>query len=182
MKYLIFFTLCFNFSLTFSLDVQLEGGNEVLMEFREGLVSEHCGFGSESRINHYNCSDTSISAGSYGAVKILDGSLDADWVKLQRVGSKYIKGVKFLASESRSVRKINLWVSSVFQRPLLKRGENIIKYTFFKNKLVVLEGEFVVNVVDGDYIACRNGRIYSASCQGYYQVCSNYLYRSNYCR
>ena len=182
MKKLIIFILSASTCLSYGLEIQFEGGNQIEMETREGYVTERCQDGNIVRINNYFCSDRSLSSGSFAAVEVLNESIDADWVTLQRVGSRYIKGVQFNSREGKSTKKINLWVGTLFQRPLLVEGENTIKYRFSKKKNTVLEGEFIVNVVSGELISCRSGSIYSGYCRGYYSACEEYLYRGSNCR
>lgn len=180
MKKFLISLILFSIHNAYSLDVQFEGGNDIEILSREGTVNVSCTENGNRRRYSYSCYDSTLTSGSYGAVEVIGGTIDADYVKLQRKGSKYIKKIKYYPKRNRSSRRINLWVRTLFQRSLLKSGENIIKYRFFKNKKVILQGEFVANVSPGRSDYCGRGSIYTTSCPSMYQACDSFFRR--YCR
>jgi hypothetical protein len=180
MRSILIIFLAFPLYQTFALDVQFEGGNDIEILSKEGFVYVSCSENGNRRSYSYNCYDSTLTSGSYGAVEVIGGSLDADYVKLQRKGSKYIKKIKYYPKKNRSSRRINLWIRTLTQRALLKSGENLIKYRFFKNKKVIFEGEFIANVTNGPSQYCGRGSVNSTYCPSYYQACSSFYRR--YCR
>ncbi len=157
MKALVLITVLGFVQVAMGLDVNLGHGDTIKTDEIEGYVSVHCRGGDNNSWNNYSCYSNDLAGGNYGKVVVTNGSIDADWVKLQREGSKYIKGSKFNALTGETRKNFNLWIKSLLQRPLLKMGENKIKYTFTKNKKVVKTGTFTLNVIEGEYRECRNG-------------------------
>lgn len=181
MKLLLTGISCLFLVSSYALDIQIEGGNEVKVNTKEGLVMVRCS-DSRGRRRHYSyqCYNSSLSSGNFGAIEVLNTNIDADFVKLQRVGSKYIKGVKYFSQHSRSERNLNLWIETLLQRPLLVFGENTLKYQFFKNNELVEKGEFNVHVDYGEQIHCGAGSILYSFCPTSFRACDDFFFR--YCR
>jgi hypothetical protein len=180
MKYLLFL-ICLT-SHAFAIEVNLDRAEIIFEDRLEGNVSVRCQENNNSRTLYYNCQESVLRDGNYAKLVVTNGSIDADYVKLQRLGSKYIKGATFNANTGISKGSFNLWVGSLFQRPMLNRGVNTIKYKFFKNKKIVGEGEFDVDVVRGKTRDCGYGSLSVGSCLGAYEACSEFYRRRNYCR
>jgi hypothetical protein len=178
--------LTFTFS-SFAFELQFERGNEMNTTQLIGNVEVSCfnsiGSNRTRTYNYYRCNDLLLNGGDYGAVMVVDGSIDADWVKLQREGSRYIKGSRFNAVTGKSKKNYNMWIHSVFQKPLLKVGENIIRYTFTKKKVVVATGSFTVYVHNDVVRQCQRSTIINyGPCPSAYSACQEYYYRQNYCQ
>ena len=105
-------------------------------------------------------------------------------MKVQRAGSRYIKGSKFYSKSGKSKNSFNLWIRSAFQRALLVRGENTIMYKFFKNKELVHSGELTINVSKGENRDCGWGSrsVTFGQCPQQYQACSDFFRYRNYCQ
>jgi hypothetical protein len=166
----------------FAFDVNFDRANTITETELEGTVRYSCFDNGASRSYTSNCYASYLQGGDYGRVVVSNGTIDADYVKLQRQGSKYIKGATFNAQTGKSIGKFNLWVRSLFQRAMLKRGKNLIDYKFFKNKELVAEGTFEVVVESNDYRSCGYGSVYTGSNCGNVNACEEFFYRRNYCK
>jgi len=114
-------------------------------------------------------------------------SIDADKVELTRTSSRgetRSKDSKIRSGETRSKKRFNLWIRTLFQRPLLAMGINNIRYEFSKNSREVTTGNFTVEVKEGTLYTC-NHDVMSGSdndCQSPMNLCDSYFRRQNYCR
>jgi hypothetical protein len=81
---------------------------------------------------------------------------------------------------------INLGVSSLFQKPLLKLGENKIQYVLLDKVGNTLDSNiFVVTVTRGQSRRCVESEILSLNsedCDHPYTLCQKYFRKNNYCR
>jgi len=98
-------------------------------------------------------------------------------------GSTKKKSKKFDSTSGESTKKFNLWIWSLFQKPLLKRGLNSIDFTLTKDGDAVESGSFEVNVSDGGTINCRRGWYWGSGsdCNSTTFICNQYLNDSRYC-
>jgi hypothetical protein len=83
-------------------------------------------------------------------------------------------------------KEINLGVSTLFQRPLLRIGENSISVVI-KDRLnkVLSESEFEISVTRGQSRACQPRQVNSANdsdCNSPYSSCQQYFIDQKYCR
>lgn len=89
-------------------------------------------------------------------------------------------------NNGRSTSSFNLWISTLFQRPLLATGHNRITYQMQNNSQVVEEGEFDVFVERRPTRSCPHRTYRSSSnfdCQGGgATICARYFYESRNCR
>lgn len=179
MKGIILFMLSFS---VMAQDVGFKRGAEIVTDEIDGYVSVNCQENG-SRWITYSCYDIALKGGAYGKLAVTNGTIDADWVKLQREGDNIIKGAAFNAETQETGFNFNLWIRTLFQKPLLKKGKNIINFTFTKNRAEVAKGQFEVNVVEGEYRSCpRSTSTYYGSCPSAYNACMDYFRRFNYCR
>ncbi len=187
MKNLMILAIIFSVNTAMAFEVQLGDGETVKTVELNGRVSVSCQentpHGPRTNYYHYYCQSDNLASGNYGKVRVVDGSVDADWVKLQREGSRYIKGVKFNSATNESTVSINLWITTLFQKPLLTMGTNTINYTFTKNRVEVEKGTFNVLVETGESRSCRLGNLhYYNYCPGRFNACGDYFRRHNYCK
>lgn len=81
---------------------------------------------------------------------------------------------------------INLGVYSLFQKPLLKLGENKIRYALLgKNNNTLQTGIFDVSVTRGKSRSCKPKETHTQNqddCDHPYSVCQFYFRDQNYCR
>jgi len=172
-------------SFIYAQDVSFKRGLQIPTIEISGHVSVRCDDGNRgSRNYYYNCYDSSLTnGGSYGQIVVNETPIDADWVKLQKDGTKYIKGSHFNGSTQESKKNFNLWIRTLLQRPLLSMGENLINYTFLKENKEVFSGQMSVQVIEGESRVCRNGSLwYRGSCPSVYSACADYFQKYNYCK
>jgi hypothetical protein len=183
MKLLAIIIMVLSTQYTYALNIGFGHGSTIKTDEVEGYVSVHCRGGDNNSWNNYSCYSNDLVGGDYGKVVVNNGTIDADWVKLQREGSKYVKGSKFNALTGETRKNFNLWIRTLLQRPLLEKGENKIIYTFTKNKKIVKTGSFIVTVIEGEFRQCRNGSsTYYGNCPSSYSACDDYFQRHNYCQ
>ena len=164
-------------------DIGFERGSTIKTDEIDGYVSVNCEERGQSRWYSYSCYDIALVGGAYGKIKVTNGSVDADWVKLRREGSNHIKGAAFNATEQQTGRNFNLWISTLFQKPLLEKGKNLVNFTFEKQGQLVSQGQFEVEIIEGEYRSCPRGTLYYYSaCPTINTACSDYFRRYNYCR
>ena len=87
------------------------------------------------------------------------------------------KSSRFRNGQSRS--SFNLWISSIFQRPLLKKGQNMITYVLKNNENIVKEGSFDVIVEEVPVRYCPDRDIHFSNdqqCQTI-NICAEYFKR-----
>ncbi|PIP89290.1 MAG: hypothetical protein COW01_07120 [Bdellovibrionales bacterium CG12_big_fil_rev_8_21_14_0_65_38_15] len=116
------------------------------------------------------------------STRLISGA-DADRFVVEALhenGKSVSKKGKFNASEGRS-DSINLWIRTLFQKPLLAMGTNLIRYTLTKKGDVVEQGEFNVSVESGARQVCQTGTVWSPGndCGSQSYVCDMYFDR--YC-
>jgi hypothetical protein len=166
-------------SSVFAQDVNLDRVGVIYSDEIDGIVDVFCG---NKSWHTYRCYESYLRGGDYGRVVVSNGSIDADYVKLQRIGSRYIKGAKFNAKTGRSTGKFNLWIRTLFQRAMLKPGMNEIQYTFTKKKQEVQRGSFLIEVKEGNSRSCQRGSIHTRDCSSPDQACNQYFRKFNYCK
>jgi hypothetical protein len=180
MKKFIFITLLTLLnSSVYSQDVNLDRSGVIYNDEVEGVVDVFCG---NKSWHTYRCYESYLRGGDYGRVVVTNGTIDADYVKLQRSGSKYIKSAKFNSKTGKSTGHFNLWIRTLFQRAMLKPGINEINFTFTKKKQEVTSGQFSVEVLEGDTRSCQRGSVHSRECPSPDQSCREYFRKYNYCR
>lgn len=157
-------------------ETTFEDGTVYSANTYSGNVWVNCA-GQPSELRH--CAGYDLEPGMY--TRLISGA-DADRFEVEALhadGDTVKKKGKFNADSGKSDR-INLWIRTLFQRPLLSMGENTVRYTLTKKGNVVEQGEFTVRVESGARTQCRTGTIFTGgSCgsQGY--VCDEYFAR--YC-
>lgn len=135
----------------------------------------------------FSCRDLVLEPTSYDFFQGPKG-LDADEVELTATredGSTRTKREKYDSLTYRSEDPFNLWISTLFQRPLLKGGHNEIAYTLIQNQTAVGQGKFQVLVQKGPSRVCPRSSynsINSSDCQSQFSVCNRYFSQYNNCR
>ncbi len=83
---------------------------------------------------------------------------------------------------------LNLWISTLFQKPILKKGINIIRYRTYSSRKfydILADGEIQVEVRRGNPRICPTATLDSSDitdCQSQYSICQRYFEESKYCR
>lgn len=114
-----------------------------------------------------------------------DGQADRVTLSTQHRNNKTVrKSSDWDQSKQRSKDAFNLWVSTVFQRPLLQMGLNTISYDLTRSGRSVESGTFMVRVNDGGTRQCRYRRITttdSTLCENGNIACGDYFELENNC-
>lgn len=100
-------------------------------------------------------------------------------------GSTRTKRSAYDGQTYRSTDSFNLWISTLFQRPLLKEGQNKISYTLSQDQTIVGQGEFQVLVQDGPARQCPRSTYHSSNpedCRSSFSVCDRYFSQYNNCK
>lgn len=80
---------------------------------------------------------------------------------------------------------MNLWINTLFQKPLLNYGNNDVVYAFKANNDSVIAGGFTAYVAEGDDLQCPDDSLFSSNpddCErGNLNLCQDYFRNNNYC-
>ena len=190
---MIFKSLAFVSLLGFSFSAHaLETGFSAGNEFRDvslvGSVSVFCnppqgGGGNAS----FACSGGTLDPVEASRF-VVTPAVDADKVKLtahHEDGSTRSKDSAFDAKNSRSRDFFNLWIETLFQRPLLDPGKNEITYELTNKGKLVARGVFTAWVRPGKTRDCGHDSVFSSDamdCRIGNHVCENLFIDRNYCQ
>ncbi|WP_413585704.1 hypothetical protein [Bdellovibrio sp. HCB274] len=155
----------------------------------EGQVHVTCeGFNGGGAAT-FTCRDVVLDPVSYDYFM---GPRDARAVRyelrnLREDGSVRTKEDDYSGSQGRSGSAINLWISTIFQKPLLAAGKNKISYAVYasNNREPLSHGEFSINVARNASRVCPSTHYNSADvndCSSQYSVCQRYFQQFNNCR
>jgi len=154
-----------------------------------GTVYMTCEENGRRDFGYVNCVDEALEP--YNHVKFESRELvDADKVELTATwedGTVREKSSSFDRETGKSTDHFNLWLSSLFQRPLLDHGKNVITFRLLKDDALVKSGNFDVIVHTGQERKCSAiGRYWSnnlSDCRFPSQhYCGRYFREENYCR
>jgi hypothetical protein len=178
MKLFSILTVLFFCASAFATTAGFKDGNNYEALTYDGSVTASCDTGTRV---HY-CSAYGLSPAMYTKL-VTPQRVDAneyEVVATHESGKKVTKDGKFKRTESKG---INLWIRTLFQRPLLAFGLNKIDYKIKKDKNVVQSGSFEVTVNQGERKTCRRGfiRMTGNSCENSSSACNEYFNRG-YCR
>lgn len=171
-------------------DVGLSHGSEFTAAAVEGRVSIHCnGFNGVGNAV-YNCRDAVLEPQLYD---YFIGPRDAKATDVElkctrEDGSVRVKTSGYNGTKGISTDSFNLWISTLFQKPLLQAGINTIDYRITADdraKTEIAKGRFVVNVVRTPVRRCQDAHYTSTDindCNSQYSVCQKYFEEFNNCR
>lgn len=171
-------------------DAGFETGNEFQATYIEGEISVSCNDpgGNGSDFASFRCAAEVLDPAEFVRFKGPAG-LDADEVVLKATredGSTREKSEAYDPATGLSKGHFNLWISTLFQRPLLKHGKNEIAYSVNKNGKAAKSGAFTANVSQGADRFCRYRRHYFSNdvndCRSSQRLCSQYFHEENYCQ
>jgi len=183
MKLLVLALLCYSGAAS-ALSVSLERGNTIEEITLRGIVRITCRTGQQNRTRttRANCYDSLLAGGSYGTIVLNNGSIDADYVKIKNVKSRWVKTLNWNSETGSTRNNLNLWNRSLTQRAKLHRGLNNLTYRFYKNDIEIAAGEFQINVTEGESRYCRTRSIFNSFCTPSAGICSQYFYQQNDCK
>jgi hypothetical protein len=150
-----------------------------------GSGTVHCLDSGKTRA--FSCNSNYLFPAEYDYFGI-DQDLDADKVILTAMhedGSEKTKKQRYSSKNRRTKYRVNLWIKSLTQRPLLNVGKNKISYKLTKKGDVVSFGEFLVEVSTGEQRVCEYDYITATNdiyCEDIYRTCELYFYKQNYCQ
>ncbi|WP_374076226.1 hypothetical protein [Bdellovibrio bacteriovorus] len=165
-------------------------GNELSATAIQGQVRVICsGFnGSGSAI--YSCRDVALDPQAYDYfVGPQDGRANKiELTAAHEDGSSRSKLVDYDGARGKSREAFNLWISTLFQKPLLEFGTNTIRYRIFSgNKLIepMGEGTFTAVVKRGAARTCPAAQYNSSDisdCNSQYSICQKYFEEYHNCQ
>jgi hypothetical protein len=167
----------------------LSGGEQFSTQAIEGRLMVQCAGGSPGPTSGSAiCRSELLNPGEYSY--FVGSTIDADHVSLRATredGSvSKTKTEEYDSVKGKSRRSFNLWINTVFQRPLLGFGKNTVKYSLTKNGAIVESGTFIINVVDGGRATCQRMGYYTSQstndCTMPQNLCSRYFSENNYCQ
>lgn len=188
MKTLFLFALMVS-STALAQEIGFQNGNEFQTAYLEGEITVSCRDpmgGSDFAV--FRCAAEVLDPSEFALFQGPVG-IDADEVRLKATredGSTREKSEDFDPSTGLSKGRFNLWIATLFQRPLLKFGRNAIEYSLTKDDQLVQSGSFTANVSQGPDRYCRVRRHYQSTdlndCRFSQRPCSQFFYEENYCQ
>ncbi len=171
-------------------DVGFQHGNDLTAVLSQGDIAVHCqsnGPGGGPSFGSFRCQEDILLTGEYDYFQGPAG-VKADEVTLtafHQDGSQRSKTVGYDSEKGLSSKRINLWIATLLQRPLLDVGTNRVTYKMIHNGKVSSQGEFTAVVKDGGRKTCtRRGTYWSSNsmdCQSGGSFCSQFFRENNYC-
>lgn len=159
-------------------------GNEFNSSSIQGSVKVYCSNGTTA---DYVCYDTVLDPVSYDYFVGPQG-VAANEVTLlcdRPDGSRRDRTTPYDTTSGRSGEAFNLWISTLFQKPLLLNGTNKFTFQLKADGKVVHQGKFNVVVNPGAPRSCPTTHYNSADpvdCESQYSVCQRYFEQYDYCR
>ncbi|CAN5600875.1 hypothetical protein BH10BDE1_BH10BDE1_20540 [soil metagenome] len=187
-----FFTLGLAFSAISSAQTGFVGGNNFEYTPATGDVYVNCprtggGIPTGPSAASYRCYGYSFAPAE--SAQFAGPKLDANLVELTATradGSTFKKTGEYLGSRGISKDTFNLWIETLFQRPLLQIGRNDVTWTLKKDGRIVMSGNFISEVYQKANLLCPNVSETSwdaNDCVNSSRVCSDYFYNyGNQCR
>lgn len=152
-----------------------------------GYLNITCNEGGRIDSRQVICEDIYLAPFEYGYFDAEKG-LGADEVLItsQRADGKTIEKKSAYNSEiGRSEKRINLWISTLLQTPILDIGNNVVSYRLMSGGEVKASGQFDVTVDVAPQKQCPNGYEQSFTLNDCMfpnnNLCDRYFRRYNYC-
>jgi hypothetical protein len=167
--------------------VGFSGGENYEATPLSGSISVQCNQGVETRTAFFDCHEEILMPYDFDYFVGPKG-VDADEVVLvakRQDGSTREKKGAYSSATARSKNQFNLWIATVFQRPLLNHGKNEVTYTLNKNGKAVSQGTFNVYVTNGQPAQCQRRHYFSSvmsDCDAPYSSCQKYFRDENFCK
>lgn len=168
-------------------------GNEFVATPVQGQVRVVCnGFnGNDTAL--YNCRDVALSPNPYDYFvgPQMGRSNVNDRVELLATledGTTRTKITGYDGTRGKSRDAFNLWISTLFQKPLLSYGANKIRFRIIVSENHpehVVEGNFIANVKRGTVRTCPSVEYTSSDindCNSQYSICQRYFEEYRNCQ
>lgn len=175
-------------------EIGFKKGNRLTAVLTQGDILVQCsgsggfppGTGGPSSAS-FRCQEEVITTGEFDYF-VGPERIQADAVTLTAThadGSTRTKKSGYDSAKGQSTDTFNLWIATLFQRPLLDVGLNKITYTLTYKGKTTSSGKFEATVKDGGRKVCqRRGSYWSpnaSDCQNPSAMCSRYFSENNYC-
>lgn len=153
----------------------------------EGRLYVTCNDGRDRDYQVHYCQGVVLDPGEY-AYFSHDSGVDADQVNLYNTyqnGDDVSKKLWWDKEKSQTKSRVNLWIATLTQKPLLDYGINNIRYKFKKEGEKLEEGQFEVRVNSGNKRLCQSRSRHSrnmSDCRSSGLVCESYFRSQNYCQ
>ena len=135
----------------------------------------------------YQCNGYTFAPSEYAL--FVGPIVNADEVELtafHQDGSTRTKSSSYDRTIGRSTDTFNLWIETLFQRPLLNLGRNDVRWTLKRKGTIVANGTFIAEVLQRPTLRCPYASETSMDpndCRNPGRVCNNYFYDyGNQCR
>lgn len=170
--------------------IGLVHGSEFTAAPVEGRVTVTCNGFNGVGTAVYNCRDAVLEPQIYDYfVGPRDArATDVELKCMRDDGSERTKTSGYDGIKGSSTDSFNLWISTLFQKPLLQAGINNIEFRITANdraKTEIARGHFTVNVIRVPTRRCPNTHYNSTDindCNSQYSVCQKYFEEFNNCR
>ncbi len=173
---------CLLFALLSIAEAKFTRGDSFQYANIEGELTLTC----KNQTKTMTCRDVFMSPWPYD-VYVGPRNFNSEVVKFTSlVGGEIQTSVVTYNGKTGRSEDVNLGVYSLFQKPLLKVGENKIQAALLNRDGNILDSEFFnVSVTRGKSRACDAKETYSPNpddCEHTYSVCQQYFRAQNYCR
>lgn len=164
-----------------------KNGNELVTAPIEGTATVRCDGFNGRQTAVYQCRDLVMDPGPYDYFMgpVVTNGTAVNLKAFHQDGSSRSKSEKYLGSRGISVETFNLWISTIFQRPLLEYGANRVMWQVVDDsERVLAEGQFVANVKRGPARQCEPAFYNSTDandCNSQFTVCQRYFEQNNFC-
>lgn len=154
----------------------------------QGQVRVICNGFNGTGTAQYVCRDVVLAPQAYD---VFVGPKDARSKKVdlsctREDGSVRARGSNYDGAKGRSADSFNLWISTIFQKPLLAYGKNKVSYSLKDDKgTVTATGSFDVTVNKVALRECPLATYNSTDlndCASQYSVCQRYFEEYHYCQ
>jgi len=169
-----------------AVDAGFETGNSFTAREFRGQVSVMCMAPDDHGSYFYACDSYGLDP-SVTAKFVTAPGADADHVTLSSTwenGKTVTKDTGFDSASGMSTKAFNLWISTLFQRPLLNSGTNKIHYVLSKNGQTQSEGDFAATVQSAPVSQCGIGNITefsSVNCRNSVYMCQRFYDEAAHC-
>lgn len=166
----------------------LRSGAEFNSVSIRGSVSVQCSSSQGNSSAVFSCGDNILYPGDFDFF-YHPGKVAGDKVTLrseQANGRVRSSSKKYDPSTGLSTRRFNLWISTLFQRPLLDVGVNRIDFEVTERGVITDIGTFEVVVNQAPEVkVCQRRHYFSSNlddCRNGANICSRYFRELNYCQ
>ncbi|OIQ19659.1 MAG: hypothetical protein BM556_04015 [Bacteriovorax sp. MedPE-SWde] len=118
---------------------------------------------------------------------IVGNNLDADKVSVEfsYKNKQQIKKRKFDMESQRTKKTLNLWKKNLWNKPILKEGENTVRFKAYKSGVTVEEETRIINVENIGESYCGSATLKSkdlGDCYSMANACELFYKATNYCQ